>query len=163
MGGGPSLWEAGGGGGAHLEDTRMRRWFRYSFFLVRIPGGREGSWEGAVGAPPPPPVPCCAAAHHTLLPLAVVGPKGFVTGHIGVEEEQWVLGDVLLCQQLVITDDVGQRQRCQLGCGVGDDGTEGGGSYGVGVSAGGCEVTLWGGGGVRGCAHHSRGAPPRCR
>lgn len=118
--------EGGGGSPGGYADEALVQVF---LLLGQDPWGQESSWKGAVGAAPQA-VPRCT--RRTLVPLAVVGPEGFVTGDVRVEEEQRVLGDVLLRQQLVITDDVGQRQRRQLGCGVGDDSTEGGGSYGGG-------------------------------
>lgn len=107
----------------------MRRRFRYFFCSVRFPGDREERSEGAVGSPL---APCRVVPCRTLLPLAVVGPKGLVAGGVRVQELEGVLGDVLLHQQLVVADDVGQRQGCQLGRGVGNHCPESGGPCGVG-------------------------------
>lgn len=42
--------------------------------------------------------------------LLVVAPESLIPGDPRVEEAQWVLGYVLLCEQLVVADDLGQRE-----------------------------------------------------
>lgn len=136
----------------HLEETRMRRRFRYFWDSVSVPGDKEGG-QGVAGCDiPGRATPCQAVPGRTLLPLAVVGTESLVAGSVGVQVLEGVLGNVLLHHHLVVADDVGQRQRHQLRGRVGIHGVESGGSCGVGGTAG-----VSGAGGGLGAAPRGRG------